>query len=90
MKLLAVAQRGTKKDFLDVYALGMQGLSLGNMLDLYCKKFSVQDVSRVMYSLCYFDDADPEPMPRMLTDTTWEEVKETIRKWVMSIADSRR
>jgi hypothetical protein len=86
LKLLAVAQRGSKKDFLDVYALGLQGLSVGQMLAWYCQKFSVADVSRVLYSLCYFDDADREPMPKMLAIVTWDQVKETIRDWVKSTA----
>jgi hypothetical protein len=88
MKLLAVAQRGTKKDFLDVYALGGQGFSLREMLDLYRQKFAVADVARVLSSLCYFDDADPEPMPTMAIDVRWERVKDTIRSWVKSTVNS--
>jgi hypothetical protein len=87
MKLLAVAQRGTKKDFLDVYALGMHGLSLTDMLAYYQKKFSTRDIARVTYSLSYFDDADPDPMPTMLADVDWDQVKETIRAWVKSMPD---
>jgi hypothetical protein len=86
MKLLAVEQRGAKKDFLDVYAIGMHGLSLADMLELYRKKFSVADVSRVTYSLCYFDDAESNAMPAMLADIAWEEAKKTIQTWVKSIA----
>ena len=89
MKLLAVAQRGSKKDFLDVYAFARQGLSLERMLELYRQKFSVADVSRVLYSLCYFDDADSEPMPRMLTDVAWTEVKTSLQKWVRTLAGAR-
>jgi hypothetical protein len=65
-KLLAIAQRGVKKDFLDVYALGMSGLSLPDMLACYRQKFSVRDTGRVVFALCYFDDADRAPMPKML------------------------
>jgi len=86
MKLLAIEQRGAKKDFLDIYAIGMHGRSLAGMLQLYHKKFSVSDISRVIYSLCYFDDAEPEPMPTMLADITWDDAKKTIQTWVKSIA----
>lgn len=86
MKLLAVAQRGSKKDFLDVYALARHGLSLDSMLEWYRRKFSVDDIGRVLYSLCYFDDAESAPMPIMLTPTTWEEVKQSLRQWVKSLA----
>ena len=86
MKLLAVAQRGTKKDFVDVHSLGQHGLSLNAMLDCYRKKFCLEDIARVVFSLCYFDDAEPAPMPEMLVDTTWEDVKRSLRQWVKSIA----
>jgi len=88
MKLLAVAQRGTKKDFLDIYALGGQGFSLGGMLELYRRKFAIEDVARLLSALCYFDDADPEPMPTMVTDISWERVKKTIRNWVKATVNS--
>ena len=71
MKLLAVEQRGTKKDFVDLYALGEQRFSLGQMLGLYQQKFSIADTARLRYSLCYFDDAEDEPMPDMLWDVSW-------------------
>jgi hypothetical protein len=82
MKLLAIAQRGAKKDFLDVFALGQHGLTLDEMLSAYTKKYAVPDPSRVLYSLCYFDDADSQPMPRMLAPVAWDDVKQTIRCWI--------
>ena len=88
MKLLAVAQRGTKKDFVDVYALGGREFSLRQMLDLYRRKFAVDDVARLLASLCFFDDADPEPMPTMVLDVSWERVKNIIRNWVKSTANA--
>lgn len=86
MKLLAVAQRGTKKDFVDVFAIGRNRLPLSDMLALYQERFSIGDKSRVVYSLCYFEDAESDPMPKMLWTVTWDEVRETIRSWVRSIA----
>jgi hypothetical protein len=85
MKVLAIEQRGTKKDFVDLYALGLQGFSLGEMLALYQRKFSIADSARVRYSLCYFDEADPEPMPEMLLDVSWERMKKTLRGWVKAL-----
>ena len=87
MKLLAIEQRGARKDFLDIYAIGMRGLSLADMLELYRQKYSVADVSRVTFSLCYFDDAESDPMPTMLADIAWDEAKRTIQAWVRSIAE---
>jgi hypothetical protein len=50
----------------------------------------IDDISRVLYSLCYFEDADPDPMPRMHTSVTWEEAKADIRAWVKATAASER
>jgi hypothetical protein len=89
MKLLAVDQRGAKRDFVDVHALVVQGKELAEMLELYRRKFGVDDLSRVLYSLTYFGDAEPDPMPRMLNGVAWEQVKNDIRAWVRIIAAAR-
>jgi hypothetical protein len=86
MKLSALAQRGSKKDFIDIYALGLELHSLPAMLRLYQQKYAMEDVGHVLYGLVYFDDADRERMPRMLWDTDWRAVKKTLREWVRTIA----
>ena len=85
MKLLAVAQRGTKKDFIDVHALAEQ-LSLRRMLDCYQQRFGVSDTSRLLASLCFFDDAEAEPMPTMLVPLEWETVKRNLQAMVRQFA----
>lgn len=85
MKLLAVAQRGTKKDFIDVLAIGRR-LPLDRMLDCYRRRFDVTDTSRVLTGLCYFDDADAEPMPTMLVPLDWTAAKSELRAMVRSVA----
>ena len=32
-----------------------------------------------MKSLIYFDDAETDPMPNVLNDATWEDVKDCLR-----------
>lgn len=86
MKLLAVDQRGAKRDFVDVHALAIHARPLAEMLELYRRKFALDDVSRVLYSLTYYGDADRDPMPRMLTNVAWEQIKADIRAWVKAIA----
>jgi hypothetical protein len=85
MKLAAVERRGAKKDFVDIYALGSKHASLVQMLDAYREKYAHDDVSNVLFSLTYFDDADPERMPRMLWETDWRTVKKTIQRWVKEV-----
>jgi hypothetical protein len=82
MKLSAIAQRGSRKDFVDLYALGQAGHSLQEMLAWYREKFSVQDIAHLLYALAYFDDAEAEQMPDMIWKADWKEIKGTISIWV--------
>lgn len=77
MKVAAVEGRGTKKDFIDINELLMH-FSLSQILEFYSNKYSEKSMFRAMLSLSYFEDADLQPMPRMLRKATWEEVKENI------------
>jgi hypothetical protein len=81
MKLAAVAQRGSKKDFVDLYELGRH-LSLRKMLALYRRKYGVDDPGHLLFALTFFDDADSEAMPTMLRPRPWPMVKRRIRSWV--------
>jgi len=85
MKLSAIAQRGSKKDFFDAYALCSAHRPLEQMLELYQQKFSVTDISPVLYGLVYFDDADEERDPLLLQEIQWSQVKQAFRDWVKAI-----
>lgn len=82
MKLSAIAGRGSRKDFVDVYALGRTGFDVAGMASSYQRKFQIEDVGHVVMSLTYFDDADEEDMPEMIWDVGWEEVKRAIEGWI--------
>jgi hypothetical protein len=82
MKISAVAQRGAKKDFVDVFALGSGRVPLSRMLSAYRTRHRVTDLAHVLYSLTYFDDADRERMPPMLWDIDWRTMKKTIKTWL--------
>ena len=78
MKLSAVANRGRKKDFIDIARL-LDLFSLGEMLALYKSKFSVSEVSFPLRGLMYFDDAEDDPIPEMIdSNLTWDGVKKNI------------
>jgi len=85
MKLSAIAQRGQRKDFCDIYFLGMKHHPLQDLLRLYRRKFKVKDISPVLYGLSYFDDAESEPMPRLLLKVQWKTIKKTIQNWVKEL-----
>jgi hypothetical protein len=87
MKLSAIAQRGLRKDFCDVYMLGIKHRPLKELLDLYSQKFKSSDISPVLYGLSYFRDAEEEPMPRMLFDVNWKTIKRAIQNWVREFTE---
>ncbi len=85
MKLAAVAHRGAKKDFIDIYAISKAArLPLKQMLDLYQQKYSTDDVVSVIYGLSYFEDAEEDAMPEMLQPTNWLDVKRDVSSWVLN------
>ena len=86
MKLSAIAQRGSKKDFIDLYALLRNDHDLEEALELYKKRYAVEDIGHVLFGLAWFDDADREKTPKMLWDVDWETVRESIREWVKEYA----
>ncbi len=78
MKLNAIAGRGSKKDFIDLYFL-LKTYSLDELIGFYNQKYFDGSEFLVRKSLAFFDDADKEPMPTMLNDLSWDELKNTIK-----------
>jgi len=77
MKLNAIANRGAKKDFFDIYSL-LEQFQLKSMLKLFEQKYPLFNSFSVIKSLTFFDDAENEPDPISLFDLAWEEVKNRI------------
>jgi hypothetical protein len=85
MKLLAIAQRGARKDFIDVYELLQNGAALRQMLDDFSEKFKADPIS-ALRGLTYFDDAETEPMPEMLKPLGWRELRAALGQAVREVA----
>ncbi|EKE05822.1 MAG: hypothetical protein ACD_19C00176G0044 [uncultured bacterium] len=87
MKVSALGDRGTKRDFIDLYFLS-KTYSLDEMLKLYDQKFS--DLEDKLYHLIrsfdYFVDAETDPLPNMLIDVSWNDVKEFFHSESMRLA----
>lgn len=90
MKIAAIASRGTKRDFVDLYFLAQQ-VTLNEMFDYYEKKFKNLATTQphILKSLVYFDDAEKDEMPHMLKPRRWEEVKSFFEQEVKRIAIKR-
>jgi predicted nucleotidyltransferase component of viral defense system len=77
MKLAAITNRGSKKDFIDL-ALLINHLGLRQMMNLYHDKYPDGMEMMVLRSLVYFDDADIQSDPVMLVPYDWKRVKKLI------------
>lgn len=77
MKLAAIGSRGSRKDFIDLYTILRGGLTLEGCFAWLPRKYGKGRVNsyHVLKSLTYFDDAEREPMPRMLEPFDWRECK---------------
>jgi len=77
MKLIAIAGRGSRKDFLDLYTVLRGGLSIEQLFEWLPERYGQGrfNTYHILKSLTYFEDADREPMPRMLEPFDWKECK---------------
>lgn len=76
MKIGAIAGRGTRRDFIDLHAIARL-YGLPQLVRWFEEKVRPVSFSRVhlLKSFTYFEDADREPMPDMLSSISWNEVK---------------
>ncbi len=77
MKLDAISTRGSKKDFIDIYFI-RQKIAFKKLFRLFAKKYKSVDFNMIhlFKSLCYFKEAEKQPMPKMFKIVSWQEVKE--------------
>lgn len=89
MKIIAVSQRGRKRDFFDLYWYAHHLESL----DMSIKKLPVQypsvahDYHHLLKSLVYFDDAETDPEPEVYFAVSWAKVKAFFEKEIPRITN---
>lgn len=84
MKLAAITNRGSKKDFIDI-ALLIKELGLQQMMKFYHEKYPDGMEMMVLRSLVYFQDAELQPDPIMLVPYNWDSIKKLILDEVKKI-----
>lgn len=77
MKLAAIAGRGSRKDFIDLYFI-LEEYSLPEIFAFYEAKYPDGSNFMVYKSLLYFEDAEIQPMPKMLKNVNWNTIKNKI------------
>jgi len=90
MKIHAIEDRGTKRDFIDLFFLAKE-FTLKQMLKFYDLKYGVlnEHLYIILRSLDYFTDAEIDPMPKMIKKVSWEEVKKFFRKQSIKLAKTK-
>lgn len=90
MKIIAISQRGRKRDFIDLYwytAAHKASLlqTILNAVARYPKRD--HSMQHFLKSLVYFEDAEADPMPRIHFDADWGTIKQYFKREVQKIAE---
>lgn len=87
MKIIAISQRGRKRDFLDLYWYCHQRERLAEVIYRSLQQYPGQadNLNHILRSLVYFDDAENDPMPETYFKVTWRSIKTYFRSEVPAI-----
>lgn len=81
MKIIAISQRGRKRDFFDIFWLCQNAISLNDIIVSVNQQYTVQQsLTHILKSLVYFEDAESDPDPVILFKANWKEVKNFFTK----------
>src|SRR3989338_5513261 len=77
MKVVAVSQRGRKRDFFDLYLCSNNIEPLNNLVRRLKEQYPsvAHDYNHILKSLVYFEDAESDPKPEIYFGVDWEDVK---------------
>lgn len=90
MKIAAISERGTKRDFIDLYFI-LKKITLTELFGFYDRKYQKlsSNLIHIKKSLVYFKDAENNPMPKMIIPVLWEEVKKFFEKEIIKLETER-
>lgn len=82
MKIMAIADRGARRDFVDLYVLSLRFKPLEELLGLLPEKYGKwkYNLAHILRSVGYFADAEEERMPHMREPLDWKTVKSYFHK----------
>jgi len=82
MKIIAISQRGRKRDFFDLYWCANNLEPLDKTIRRLKKQYPhvAHDYHHILKSLVYFTDAENDPLPKINFKVGWPEVKKFFRK----------
>ena len=82
MKIIAISQRGRKRDFYDLFWYCTNREPLGGVIERAITQYPGQqeNITHILKSLVYFADAESDPQPQLLFSASWRAVKDFFRK----------
>ena len=82
MKIIAISQRGKKRDFVDLYWYCNNRESLEEIVLLVPDQYPYinHNFHHIVRSLTYFADAEEDPMPRLNFSVDWGGIKSYFRR----------
>lgn len=88
MKIVAISQRGRKRDFVDLYWYAKNVAPLESVIEKLPRQYPdiAHNFHHIIKSMTYFEDADGDPMPTLFFDATWEDIKKYFQTEVARIA----
>jgi len=89
MKIIAISQRGKKRDFFDLYWYCHNREPLAEIIPRVYKQYPGLDhnLNHIIKSLIYFEDAENDPEPKIFFTANWREVKKFFRQEIKRIFD---
>lgn len=90
MKIIAISQRGRKRDFFDLYWCVKNIEPMENLI----KRLKIQyptvahDYHHILKSLVYFNDAESDPAPEIYFKASWKDVKDYFKKEIVTITNN--
>lgn len=81
MKLAALAGRGSRKDFVDLYFYCRDRAPLDDVFSFFKEKYQglTVDPYHLLRSFTFFDEAETDVMPELLREGAWDEIKAFFR-----------
>lgn len=82
MKIIAISQRGRKRDFFDLYWYCQNREALEAAVKRAVAQYPGQEhnLNHIIKSLTYFVDAENDPLPKIFFKAGWKEVKKFFQK----------
>jgi|SRR3989344_288612 len=88
MKIVAISQRGKKRDFFDLFWCAHNIEPLEDIIVRLKEQYPLvaHNYHHILKALVYFEDAESDPEPEVYFKATWKEVKKFFTKEIPVIA----